>query len=32
MGKRAREVAVDRFDEQRVLPIYRQLYERVMAE
>jgi N-acetyl-alpha-D-glucosaminyl L-malate synthase BshA len=31
MGKRAREMAVDRFDEQRVLPIYRQLYERAMA-
>lgn len=32
MGKRARELAVDRFDEQKVLPMYRLLYERAMAD
>jgi L-malate glycosyltransferase len=31
MGKRARELAVDRFDEQKVLPMYRMLYERAMS-
>ena len=30
MGKRAREVAVERFDEQKIVPYYRQMYERVM--
>jgi hypothetical protein len=30
MGKRGREVAVDLFDEQKILPYYRQLYERVI--
>ena len=29
MGKRAREVAVDRFDEQKIVPYYRALYDRV---
>ena len=31
MGKRAREVAVERFDEQKIVPHYRELYERVIA-
>jgi N-acetyl-alpha-D-glucosaminyl L-malate synthase BshA len=32
MGKRAREVAVDLFDEQKIVPLYREMYERVMSE
>ncbi len=32
MGKRAREVAVEKFDEQKIVPWYRELYERVIAE
>jgi N-acetyl-alpha-D-glucosaminyl L-malate synthase BshA len=31
MGKRAREIAVERFDEQKIVPQYRALYERVIA-
>jgi N-acetyl-alpha-D-glucosaminyl L-malate synthase BshA len=31
MGKRARQVAVERFDEQKIIPVYREMYERVMA-
>ena len=31
MGTRAREVAVEKFDVRRVVPTYRQLYERVIA-
>ncbi len=31
MGKRGRQVAVDRFDEQKIVPYYRQMYERVIA-
>jgi L-malate glycosyltransferase len=31
MGKRAREVAVDLFDEQKIVPHYRELYDRVRA-
>ncbi|HEY0159658.1 MAG TPA: N-acetyl-alpha-D-glucosaminyl L-malate synthase BshA [Thermoanaerobaculia bacterium] len=31
MGKRAREVAVERFDEQKIVPHYRELYDRVLA-
>lgn len=31
MGKRAREVAIERFDVNRVVPMYRELYERVIA-
>ncbi|MDP9194535.1 MAG: N-acetyl-alpha-D-glucosaminyl L-malate synthase BshA [Acidobacteriota bacterium] len=30
MGKRAREVAVERFDELKIVPIYRAMYERVI--
>jgi N-acetyl-alpha-D-glucosaminyl L-malate synthase BshA len=30
MGKRARTLAVDRFDDQKIVPYYRELYERVM--
>ena len=29
MGKRAREVAVERFDEAKIVPLYREMYERV---
>lgn len=28
MGKRARELAIDRFDEEKIVPMYRELYER----
>lgn len=31
MGKRARELAIERFDEEKVLPMYRALYERTMT-
>ncbi|MBV9497232.1 MAG: N-acetyl-alpha-D-glucosaminyl L-malate synthase BshA [Acidobacteria bacterium] len=31
MGKRAREVAIERFDVNRVVPMYRELYERAIA-
>jgi len=31
MGKAARQVAVDRFDEARIVPRYREVYERVIA-
>jgi N-acetyl-alpha-D-glucosaminyl L-malate synthase BshA len=31
MGKRARQVAVERFDEQKIIPVYREMYERVIA-
>jgi N-acetyl-alpha-D-glucosaminyl L-malate synthase BshA len=31
MGTRARELAVERFDEEKVLPMYRALYERAMT-
>lgn len=31
MGKRGREVAIERFDERRVVPRYRQMYERVIG-
>jgi N-acetyl-alpha-D-glucosaminyl L-malate synthase BshA len=30
MGKRARELAVERFDEQKIVPLYRELYSRVL--
>lgn len=30
MGKRAREMAVERFDEQKIVPVYRQMYTRVL--
>jgi L-malate glycosyltransferase len=30
MGRRAREVAIERFDEQKILPYYREMYERVI--
>ncbi|HEV7768955.1 MAG TPA: N-acetyl-alpha-D-glucosaminyl L-malate synthase BshA [Thermoanaerobaculia bacterium] len=32
MGKRARQVAVERFDEQKIIPIYREMYERVISK
>jgi glycosyltransferase involved in cell wall biosynthesis len=28
MGKRAREIAVEQFDEEKIVPRYRELYER----
>ncbi len=31
MGRRARELAIERFDEEKVLPMYRALYERALA-
>ncbi len=31
MGKRAREMAVERFDEQKIVPVYRQMYSRVLG-
>jgi N-acetyl-alpha-D-glucosaminyl L-malate synthase BshA len=31
MGKRARQSAVERFDEQKIVPHYREMYERVIA-
>ncbi len=31
MGKRARQVAVDNFDEQKIVPYYREMYERVIG-
>ncbi len=31
MGKRGREIAIEEFDEIKVVPVYRQMYERVMA-
>jgi N-acetyl-alpha-D-glucosaminyl L-malate synthase BshA len=31
MGKRARQLALDLFDEQKIVPLYRELYERVIA-
>lgn len=31
MGKRGREVAIERFDERRIVPLYRELYERVIG-
>jgi N-acetyl-alpha-D-glucosaminyl L-malate synthase BshA len=31
MGARAREVAIERFDENRIVPKYREMYERVIA-
>ena len=31
MGKRAREIAVERFDEQKIVPYYREMYERVIG-
>lgn len=31
MGKRAREVAVERFDEAKIVPLYREMYERVSS-
>ena len=30
MGKRARELAVERFDEQKIVPVYREMYSRVL--
>ena len=30
MGQRAREVAVERFDELKIVPVYREMYERVI--
>jgi N-acetyl-alpha-D-glucosaminyl L-malate synthase BshA len=30
MGKRAREIAVEKFDEEKIVPRYRELYERVV--
>ncbi|MGZ8781207.1 MAG: N-acetyl-alpha-D-glucosaminyl L-malate synthase BshA [Thermoanaerobaculia bacterium] len=30
MGKRARELAVERFDEQKIVPLYREMYSRVL--
>jgi N-acetyl-alpha-D-glucosaminyl L-malate synthase BshA len=30
MGRRAREVAIERFDEQKIVPYYREMYERVI--
>lgn len=31
MGRRGREIAVERFDEEKIVPRYRELYERVIA-
>jgi N-acetyl-alpha-D-glucosaminyl L-malate synthase BshA len=31
MGRRAREVAIDRFDEEKIVPMYREMYERVIG-
>ena len=31
MGMRAREIAVERFDERKIVPMYRELYERVIG-
>jgi N-acetyl-alpha-D-glucosaminyl L-malate synthase BshA len=31
MGKRGREVAVELFDEQKIVPVYREMYDRVIA-
>lgn len=31
MGKRGREIAVERFDEEKIVPMYRQMYERVIG-
>ncbi len=31
MGKRAREVAIERFDEEKIVPRYREMYERVIG-
>jgi N-acetyl-alpha-D-glucosaminyl L-malate synthase BshA len=31
MGAAAREVAISRFDENKIVPVYREMYERVMA-
>jgi N-acetyl-alpha-D-glucosaminyl L-malate synthase BshA len=31
MGKRAREVVVEKFDEEKIVPYYRELYERVIG-
>jgi N-acetyl-alpha-D-glucosaminyl L-malate synthase BshA len=32
MGKRAREVVVEKFDEEKIVPLYRSMYERVLSE
>jgi N-acetyl-alpha-D-glucosaminyl L-malate synthase BshA len=32
MGRRGRELAIERFDEEKIVPRYRELYERVIAE
>jgi hypothetical protein len=31
MGRRAREVAIERFDEQWIVPRYREMYENVIT-
>jgi N-acetyl-alpha-D-glucosaminyl L-malate synthase BshA len=31
MGRRAREVAIERFDERKIVPMYREFYERVIG-
>ena len=31
MGKRAREVAVERFDDHKIVPLYREMYTRVLG-
>jgi N-acetyl-alpha-D-glucosaminyl L-malate synthase BshA len=32
LGRRGREVAVERFDERKIVPLYRQFYERVISQ
>jgi N-acetyl-alpha-D-glucosaminyl L-malate synthase BshA len=32
MGKRGREIAVEKFDEAKIVPLYRQLYDRAIAK
>jgi len=32
MGRRAREVAIERFDEEKIVPMYREMYERVISK
>jgi glycosyltransferase involved in cell wall biosynthesis len=31
MGKRGRELAVERFDDQKIVPLYREMYSRVLG-
>jgi len=31
MGKRARELAVERFDDQKIVPVYREMYQRALT-